>query len=110
MRLLRTFLVHLAASLLASPTFAADLLPVDRAIAELVDRYTDLQLNEQSIKPAAPADDATVLRRLTLDLVGRIPTAGELDAYVSSTDPQKKTQLVDRLMARGGFLRHSVDE
>src|SRR5262249_10662240 len=47
---------------------------------------------------------------LTLDLVGRIPTAGELDAYVSSTDPHKKTQLVDRLMASGGFLRHQVDE
>src|SRR5262249_43410249 len=68
-------------------------------IEAVVDRFVDERLREDGVTPAPVADDATILRRLTLDLAGRIPTVGELDAYTSSTDPEKKTLLVDRLMA-----------
>jgi hypothetical protein len=51
-----------------------------------------------------------LLRRLTLDLNGRIPTVAETDRYLASTDPQKKTQLVDRLLGSPCFIRHQVQE
>src|SRR5262249_34429034 len=110
MKLLRFTLPALAALLLAGPAFADDLLPPSKAIPEAVDHYIDLALKEQSVKPAPLADDATVLRRLTLDLAGRIPTVAELNAYLSSTEPDKKVQLVDRLIASGAFQRHLVNE
>jgi hypothetical protein len=110
MRPLRFALAPLLALLLAGPLAAEDLLPPTKSIPEAVDHYIDLGLKEQGVRPAPPADDATLLRRLTLDLVGRIPTSAELKAYLSSADPDKKTKLVDRLLATGGFVRHQVDE
>src|SRR5205823_14599810 len=64
----------------------------------------------QEITPAAQADDATLVRRLTLDLVGRIPTAAETRDFVESKDPAKRAKLVDRLMTSGGFVRHQANE
>ena len=61
------------------------------------------------VRPAPEADDATLVRRLTLDLVGRIPTEAEVRAYVESTDPDKRARLVDRLMATPGFVRHQAE-
>jgi hypothetical protein len=88
----------------------SDLLPPDKPIPEVVDHYIDAALKEAGIAPAPQADDATLVRRLTLDLVGRIPTAAEVQAYVSSTAPDKRAELVDRLMASPGFQRHQVNE
>src|SRR4051794_844407 len=57
---------------------ADDLLPADRPIEQAIDHYLDTALKEAGVKPASQADDATLLRRLTLDLNGRIPTTAEL--------------------------------
>jgi hypothetical protein len=89
---------------------AADLLSPDRSIAEAVDSYVDATLRQEGVKPAPPADDAALIRRLTLDLVGRIPTAVESSAYVASTDPGKTVPLVDRLIASPGYIRHQTAE
>jgi hypothetical protein len=96
--------------LLSSPVFGGDLLPSTKSIAEAVDHYIDVALKEQDLSPAALADDATILRRLTLDLAGRIPTPDEYRNYVGSTEPGKKVAVVDRLLASGGFARHQVNE
>ncbi len=88
----------------------SDLLPAERPIAEVVDTYIDEALAKASVAPAPPADDATLIRRLTLDLVGRIPTAAETNAYLASADPDKRARLVDRLMNAPGFLRHQTNE
>jgi hypothetical protein len=93
-----------------APVAAADLLPANRPIPEVVDHYIDLQLKDNDIQAAPQADDATILRRLTLDLVGRIPTAAEMTAYLDSKDPEKKVKLVDRLLASAAFARHQVNE
>jgi hypothetical protein len=89
---------------------ADDLLPADRSVEEVVDHYIDTALERDGISPASPAGDATLIRRLTLDLVGRIPTAAESRAYLEGTDPQKRVRLVDRLMASPGFVRHLATE
>ena len=86
------------------------LLPADRPIEQVIDHYIDAQLTAEKLTPAPLASDATLLRRLTLDLNGRIPTVGELATYLAGTDPQKKAQLVDRLLAAPGFVRHQANE
>lgn len=109
---MRLRLSLLLLALLSTANFcpAADLLPPKTAIADAIDHYIDAELKAQTLTPASPADDATLLRRLTLDLNGRIPTLAEHRAYVGSNDPQKKLKLVDRLMASDAFTRHQVTE
>ena len=84
MRMLRPAFAVAAALLVIEIEVAAragDLLPPDRPIAEVVDHYIDAGLKKAGVTPAGAADDATVIRRLTLDLAGRIPTAAESRAY-----------------------------
>jgi hypothetical protein len=89
---------------------AADLLPSDRRIEEAVDHYIALALKNAAVTPAPLADDSTLVRRLMLDLAGRIPTAAEARAYIDSSDRNKRAHLIDRLMTAESFVRHQVNE
>src|SRR4051794_3307428 len=101
-------LAFLLLPLITLPAAADELLPPDRPAAEVFDHYVDARLAKSGTTPAPPADDYTLIRRLTLDLVGRIPTPAESNAFVESTDPKKREQLVDRLMASPAFVRHQA--
>lgn len=109
MRLSLTFLSLSLLTILVGSSHA-DLLPADTPIPQVIDHYINTPLQEQGIAPAPLLDDRGFLRRVSLDLVGRIPTLAETQAFVSSSDPAKKVQLVDALMASGGYLRHQVTE
>ncbi len=87
-----------------------DLLPAHRTIEQAVDHYVDAALQTATIQPAPQADDATLVRRLTLDLVGRIPTVNETAAYLGNSESDKKVKLVDRLLASPAFARHQAQE
>ena len=50
------------------------------------------------IQPSALADDAEWLRRVFLDLLGRIPTVGEVEPFLASKRPDKRIELVDKLL------------
>src|SRR5262245_59254985 len=94
----------------ASADEPTPLLPSDGPAEKVIDHYVAALLQADKITPAQLADDATLIRRLTLDLLGRIPTSAETDAYVSSTDPEKKVKLFDRLLASPEFVRHQATE
>ncbi len=55
---------------------------------------------------APRADDAEFLRRIYLDLTGTIPSAAEARAFLADTAPDKRTRLVDRLLASPEHARH----
>jgi hypothetical protein len=57
---------------------AADLLPADQSPQAVIDYYVSAKIAAAGVTAAAAADDATFLRRLTLDLAGRTPTPREL--------------------------------
>src|SRR5947209_5435271 len=59
------------------------LLPATTSIEQAVDHYIDARLKEENITPAPSVDDTAILRRLTLDLNGRVPTLGEMNEYLS---------------------------
>ncbi|MCL4202574.1 MAG: DUF1549 domain-containing protein [Pirellulaceae bacterium] len=56
------------------------------------------QWSESGLVPSGPADDGKWCRRVYLDVLGRIPTAGELTAFVSNRDPDKKNKLLQQLL------------
>jgi hypothetical protein len=111
MTLLRFPLAVVAALVVCAPAPAADPLPpADKAIPEVVDHYLDAELKKAGVTPARPASNATLVRRLTLDLAGRVPTLAETRAFVESKDKDKTARLVDRLMASPAFVRHQATE
>src|SRR5438128_12239819 len=85
-----------------------DLQPPDRAIAKIVDHYIDQTLAQNKLRAAPRADDATLIRRLTLDLNGRIPTLSECSDYLADGAADKKAKLVDRLLSSPAFVRHQA--
>ncbi|MDV6031805.1 MAG: DUF1549 domain-containing protein [Phycisphaera sp. RhM] len=56
-------------------------------------------------KPAAITDDASFLRRVTLDLAGTIPTANEVREFLADSAPDKRIKLVDRLLGSPQYAR-----
>jgi hypothetical protein len=106
MRSVRLALLALFA--LAMPVAAAELLPADRPVAEVVDQYVDARLSKTGVTPASQVDDYTLIRRTMLDLVGRIPTPRETREFVESKDSRKREKLVDRLMASPAFVRYQA--
>ncbi len=56
-------------------------------------------LQKASLKPSPEADRATLLRRLSLDLIGLPPTPAELDAYLADGSADAYEKQVDRLLA-----------
>ncbi len=91
-------------------TSAAELLSSDRPIERVIDHYVDALIKQEKVPTAPMADDATVVRRLMLDLIGRIPTAFEVKSYIESKDADKKRQLVDKLIASPAFTRHQANQ
>ena len=55
-------------------------------------------LKELGIPPSPICDDATFVRRVALDVAGRLPTTQELDSVVGSTDPNKRDMFVAKLL------------
>lgn len=55
-------------------------------------------LKELGIPPSPVCDDATFVRRVTLDIAGRLPTEKEAQAFLSSTNPDKRNQWIDELL------------
>lgn len=54
--------------------------------------------------PSAPASDSTFLRRVYLDSMGVLPTAEEVETFLSSKDPAKRTKVIDSLFSREEFV------
>jgi len=77
-------------------------LPESQKIDELLAKGWE----KHGLKPNAPASDDVLVRRLYLDIAGRIPTVEEIAAYTKSADPQKRAKLIDTLLASDGHTSH----
>jgi Protein of unknown function (DUF1549)/Protein of unknown function (DUF1553) len=77
-----------------------------RLLVETIDRLIAAGWAEHRVEPAAPADDAEFLRRVSLDLAGRIPSAGEAHEFLEDPSPEKRRRLVDRLLAGPAYVAH----
>jgi len=64
-----------------------------------VDAFVLARLEKEGLAPVSSADRATLLRRLTFDLIGLPPTPEEVDAFVSDTSSDAYDKVVERLLA-----------
>lgn len=67
------------------------------------------QDDDMPVQPAALCDDNTFVRRLHLDLVGRIPTPEERETFLGDTDSRKRSRLIDRLLSTSEHARHMAE-
>lgn len=67
-------------------------------VSNFVDDLVFAKLKTIGIPPSEIADEGTFIRRVTLDIAGRLPTAAEMKDFMASKDANKRTALVDRLL------------
>jgi hypothetical protein len=63
-----------------------------------IDRLAAEKWKQLGLLPSPPADDATFLRRVTIDLCGRLPTVEEVRGFLADTSGEKRRRAVDRLL------------
>jgi len=93
----------------ATPTVdvAAELASWERNVARsFVDKHLAAQWRKLAIVPSAPCDDGEFIRRVSLDVCGTLPTPAEVAEYVADTRPEKRAQLIDRLLERPEYAAH----
>ncbi len=64
-----------------------------------IDNFVFAVLEKQGLAPAPEADKATLIRRLSLDLIGLPPTPKEIDNFLADTSANAYEKVVDRLLA-----------
>ena len=77
-----------------------------RWVRNPIDQFVLAKLEKDGLEPSPEADDATLIRRASLDLTGLPPTVEEVDAYLADTRPDKYEQLADRLLASPRYGEH----
>lgn len=75
-------------------------------LASRIDQMLAAAWASKGIAPAAPATDSEFLRRVYLDLIGRIPTVAEARAFLADSRADKRRRLVADLLARPAYARH----
>ncbi len=98
---MRRFVFTLIFSVLAAGAMAATPNP-----SEGIDALLAADWQAHKLAPNAPASDEVLVRRLYLDVVGRIPTYRETEAFLGSKEPNKRAALIDKLLASEGYVQH----
>ncbi len=99
--------IVLACLLMASTSSSAIARTNDSTEQDSLVRSIDATLvaswSRAGVRPAPRSDDAEFLRRVTLDLAGRIPTVSEVRTFLADETADKRDRLVDRLLAEPGY-------
>ena len=76
---------------------------IDR-IADEIDRLVQQKLEADGVSRNPRTTDEQFVRRLYLDIVGRIPTLEETTAFLNSNAPDKRARLIDQLLDSYGYV------
>ncbi|MFN4257679.1 MAG: PSD1 and planctomycete cytochrome C domain-containing protein [Gemmataceae bacterium] len=97
------------------PIQRPDLPPVKNAgwVRNPIDIFILAQLEKENVQPSPEADRQTLIRRLSLDLLGFPPSPEEVTEFVQDTRPDAYERLVDRMLASPHYgerwARHWLD-
>src|SRR5262245_34467592 len=67
-------------------------------ISKLIDQEIQKKRDAAKIKPSPLCSDAEFVRRVSLDITGRIPAAEKAAQFIDSKDPDKRRKLIDELL------------
>ena len=75
-----------------------------------VDDFVFQKLKVMGMPPSDVVDDATFVRRVTVDVAGRLPTPEESHRFLSSTNGNKRDRLVDDLLESGDYADYFANK
>ncbi len=103
--------IKLPASVLEPSSMTMEVAQVDpgaririKTAARTLDRAVEAQLASKGIAPNEMASDEVFLRRLYLDVAGRIPTLEEATEFLDSTHPDRRHDLIDKLLNSSDYV------
>lgn len=85
------------------PLMSASAKHTPKEVAAAIDQHLNKGLASAKLKGAPRSDDAEFLRRVYIDLLGRVPTAEQSIAFLDSKDTDKRAKLIDALLAMPQF-------
>ncbi|MBI1372900.1 MAG: DUF1549 domain-containing protein [Phycisphaera sp.] len=74
------------------------------AAAEKIDQLLAADWQRNNVKPNPPATDEQFVRRIYLDVAGRIPSYDEITRFLDSKESNKRAKLIDQLLASEGYV------
>ena len=98
-RLTRQFLAA-AGSTLAVKERAKPFAEAATTSGNLIDKFIWQDIQANNITPAGKTTDQEFIRRVTLDLTGRIPAPDRVTTFLADADPNKRANLVYELLAK----------
>lgn len=98
-----SFLEHVSVARVQVPRPGGPLEVARPALASAIDEHVWTKLENMRIEPSGVCDDATYLRRVSLDLLGTLPTPGEVREFLGDSSPHKRERLASRLLQRPEF-------
>jgi len=70
----------------------------------MIDQYIFGKMQSDGVTPAPASGDSEFLRRVYLDLTGRLPTVPQAQDFLNSTDSGKRSALIEQLLASGPYV------
>src|SRR5437016_4381775 len=80
-----------------------------RKTAARIDELIGAGYARAGVQPAAPAEDAAFLRRVSLDVVGKIPPVADVRRFLSDKSAEKHGRAVEALLDSPGYANHFTD-
>jgi hypothetical protein len=77
-----------------------------QAKAVQIDQLVSAKLEKEKIQPHAPVSDEVFVRRIYLDIAGRIPSLKETTEFLADTTSDKRGKLIDTLLASDGYVQN----
>lgn len=78
--------------------------------SNFIDKLVFTRLKTLGLPPSKLSSDSVFLRRVTLDIAGRLPTMEEAKAFLADQNPKKREQLIDRLLQSGDYADHFANK
>jgi hypothetical protein len=76
-----------------------DKAPYPRVVGyNFIDQYVQTNLKKMNVVPSRLTTDTEFIRRVTLDVCGRLPEPAEVEAFVADKTPDKRAKLIDKLL------------
>ncbi|MBL8829725.1 MAG: DUF1549 domain-containing protein [Planctomycetaceae bacterium] len=76
----------------------------------IVDEAVFAKLQNLGIPPSPVCDDSTFIRRVSVDIAGRLPTVEETREFLADKSPTKRDQLIERLLASGDYADYFANK
>lgn len=89
-----------------SGTVAEEQAPSEGSLVEFIDQQIRQGWTDNEIEPTAAATDEEWVRRIFLDICGRIPTLEEVKAFNEDKSPRKRFTLIETLLADEDYVRN----